>query len=648
MAISAEQLNIILNARDKEFTKAMERNQKRVERFAKQSQKNLSATGAAFSQIGKKLAPVLAALSARAAVDAISDVVEKLDDIGKTADRIGITTSALQELRVVAESAGVSQAALDTSIEKLGRGLAEASMGIGTAKVALEQLNLSADDLMDLGLEDAMGKIADEINKVPSPMERTALAMQLFGRSGAPMLNLLREGSDGMSQMRKDARELGVVIDEDLVRNAEDAQTKLDLMSRVISAQLSSALVELAPLLVGAATAVAGFVTNAVTAIEAIQQFIKPTGDLEIATDNLVAAMADEIRQSQRLEMALGRSTNISVTAARQKLSEAQARHENARAAIAEQRAIALNSDQYSNLLNTIEVYEDALRSISSAPDTLLKPSQIQAYEDAEANLVALRLEQQAMLDANQEMSEQFLLTQQNIERLEEALENAKDGVVSFGDDIVTPIDRTDRLGESASRASLSTQDLIDRLAAAGPELSGLGVTADQMSGIMETVEGSMESAFMSMVDGTESAKDAFKSMAAQIIKELYRVLVVQRLVSAITGAFGGGVGGAPTTSPIRPAASGRPVTAGEPYVTGEHGRELFVPKVNGRILSAAQTNNMGNGGGENVTVNQYNTFGSGVSRAEVNAMLPKMVEATKAAVADAKLRGGSYGRSFA
>jgi hypothetical protein len=45
MAISAEQLNIILSARDKEFTKAMERSQRRVEMFAKKSQKSMSTTG---------------------------------------------------------------------------------------------------------------------------------------------------------------------------------------------------------------------------------------------------------------------------------------------------------------------------------------------------------------------------------------------------------------------------------------------------------------------------------------------------------------------------------------------------------------------------------------------------------------------------
>ena len=653
MAINAEQLNIILSARDKEFTKAMERSQRRVEMFAKKSQKNLSATSASFAKLGKAVGPLMAALSARAAIGALSNTISKLDDIGKTADRIGITTDALQELRTVAESAGVSQSALDTSIEKLGKGISEASMGIGTAKVALEQLNLSADDLMKLGLEDAMGKIADEINKVPSPMERTALAMQLFGRSGAPMLNLLREGSDGMQQMRSDARELGIVIDEDLIRGSEEAQTKLDLMSRVISAQLSSALIELAPILVGAATAFAGFVTNIVAAIEAVQEFLDPTTDLEIATDNLVKAMADEIKQSQQLDIALGRSAAVSVEAAKTKLEEAKARHKNAKAALEEQRAIALGSQSYQSVLERIDLAQDAKRSISVAPDTLISPSKKQAYNEAEARLVSLLAEQSRLLAADQEMTDQFARTENNIKDLEDALANAKGGMVSFGESVAVPIEASDRLSGSVSSIKAETQGLLDNLAQASPALQALGFDADQVSSVMQTVEGSMENAFMSMIDGTASASDAFKSMATEIIKELYRVLVVQKIVGAISGAITGGGGGGLSSgvSPIpipRPAASGRSVSAGDAYMTGEHGRELFVPKVDGRVISAAQTNNMQRGGGDGgVTVIQNNTFGNGVNRAEINAMLPKIVEASKAAVLDAKRQGGSYGKAF-
>jgi hypothetical protein len=159
-----------------------------------------------------------------------------------------------------------------------------------------------------------------------------------------------------------------------------------------------------------------------------------------------------------------------------------------------------------------------------------------------------------------------------------------------------------------------------------------------------------MEDAFMSIADGTASAKDAFRSMAADVIRQLYRVLVVQRMVGQLataTSAGSGIMGFIGSSLGITGAASGRSVNAGQPYMTGEHGRELFVPQSNGRVLSAAQTNNLGSNDG-GITVIQNNTFQSGVTRSEVSALLPRMVEASKAAVLDAKRQGGSYGKGFA
>jgi len=200
---------------------------------------------------------------------------------------------------------------------------------------------------------------------------------------------------------------------------------------------------------------------------------------------------------------------------------------------------------------------------------------------------------------------------------------------------------------EEAISAKDAYEDMLEKMLEASPALKALGFDVEGLGSVMSSVENSMESAFMSMIDGTSSASDAFKSMASSIIKELYRVLVVKKITGFITGAIGGLAGGGASVGGGG-KASGGPVKAGQSYMTGEHGRELFVPQVNGRVLSAAQTNNAAAGGGGGVTVIQNNTFGSGVSRAEVNAMLPKMVEATKSAVVDAKLRGGSYGRSFA
>ena len=643
MAMNAEQLNIILAARDKEFTKAMDRSERRVASFARKSQKNLSATSASFAALGRAVGPLVAALSARALVGALQNVVTTLDDIGKTADRIGVTTDQLQELRAVAESAGVEQSVLDNSIEKLGKNLAEASIGIGTAKVALEQLNLSADNLIGLGLDGAMDKIADAVNKVESPMERTALATQLFGRSGAPLLNLLREGSEGMAQMRQQARDLGIVINEALVREAEEAQTQLDLMSRVINANLSSALISLAPLLVSTAQGIA-----------AISTAIKNFGFQGASAGGMPLLDADGLRdladQYKGLEQELARVgvAQSNLAANTEKFgAESVAAQTYATELKSAEEALAQAVEKRQRQQAAETAFTTSVANIQSeiAANTELAKVQTMTAEAAERYRIA---EQRGAYEKNllnnaaiqqgidlNDLSEETILLVNDL--------GAKwEGAAMSASKILNPVKAAKKATkEVAETADQMVQSLID----ASPVFTRMGVNVQELSSIGDSVTRSLETAFMNM---SGSVEDNVKAMASSVIKELFRILVVQRLVSGITGALGLS---APTTSlrPVmRPMASGGPVTAGQQYMTGEHGRELFVPKVNGRVLSAAQTNNATSGpSGESVTVIQNNTFGSGVTRAEVSSLLPRMVEATKQAVLDEKLRGGSYGRGF-
>ena len=92
--------------------------------------------------------------------------------------------------------------------------------------------------------------------------------------------------------------------------------------------------------------------------------------------------------------------------------------------------------------------------------------------------------------------------------------------------------------------------------------------------------------------------------------------------------------------------AIGGPVQRGNPYVVGERGPELFVPSRTGSIVP----NDKMTGGGQ-VVVNQTINVSTGVQqtvRTEIKSLMPQIAESAKAAVADAKRRGGSYGRAFA
>ena len=77
----------------------------------------------------------------------------------------------------------------------------------------------------------------------------------------------------------------------------------------------------------------------------------------------------------------------------------------------------------------------------------------------------------------------------------------------------------------------------------------------------------------MSMVDGTKSVKDAFRQMAIDIIAQLYRVLVVQRIVGSFDAAAGTGtgiVGGIMKLAGGFFRANGGPVSGNKPYIVGE------------------------------------------------------------------------------
>ncbi len=143
------------------------------------------------------------------------------DNVAKTADKLGIGLGALQELRYAAERSGVATATFDGALEKMTKNIGLAMEGTGAQKDALDALGLSAADLANKMPEDALGAIADKLQGVGTQAEKAAIANDLFGRSGIGLLNMLKDGSKGLTQLREDARRTGYVLSDQAARDAE-------------------------------------------------------------------------------------------------------------------------------------------------------------------------------------------------------------------------------------------------------------------------------------------------------------------------------------------------------------------------------------------------------------------------------------------
>lgn len=171
--------------------------------------------------------------------------------------------------------------------------------------------------------------------------------------------------------------------------------------------------------------------------------------------------------------------------------------------------------------------------------------------------------------------------------------------------------------------------------------VNAIGLSADQMDDLAKGMASAFGNSFKGIIKGTESVADAFRSMALSIIDQLLQVLVVQQLVSGISTGLQSAF---PKLFP-KQAAIGGSVQRGQPVLVGERGAEMFVPSSSGSIIPNKELS-----GGSGVTVNQTINVTTGVQqtvRSEIINMLPQISQATQAAVADSRLRGGSFSKAF-
>lgn len=214
--------------------------------FGKAS-KGLSSIGTAAAQTAIKVAKIgvafaTAGTAAAAALTKMS--MESIDNLAKTADKIGATTEALSGLRHAAELTGVSSNTLDMAMQRLTRRVSEAAEGTGEAKGALIELGINAAALEKLPLDVQMNVIADAMQGVGSQADRVRIAMKLFDSEGVSLVNTLAGGSESLKAMAAEAEHLGITIsrvDAAQIEQANDAVTRAQGVFTGLGNQLATA-----------------------------------------------------------------------------------------------------------------------------------------------------------------------------------------------------------------------------------------------------------------------------------------------------------------------------------------------------------------------------------------------------------------------
>ena len=181
-----------------------------------------------------------------------------------------------------------------------------------------------------------------------------------------------------------------------------------------------------------------------------------------------------------------------------------------------------------------------------------------------------------------------------------------------------------------------------------------------QQVAIADSVSGAFGNFFMQLVDGTTSAKDAFRAMAADIIQQLYRILVVEQLVNSIKGAVTGAFAPASAAGtegyqapPKRPTKifgkyEGGGYTGSGPRSGGLDGKGGFMAMLHPRETVVDHAKGQGAGGDVNIVQNfSFSANGDDSVRKIIAQAAPQIAKMTQQQIVDSRRRGGAMKAAF-
>ena len=227
---------------------------KQLRLFNRSLKKTVDSAADAAVKIAGPFAGIAASLG-MGVKEAVTGFAAAGDAVDKMAARVGLSAETLQEWSFAAKHAGASPQALEDGLKDLSKHMAEIASGSDTTSSAATLFKA-----LGIAVKDAGGKIrpvaevfedfADAIKRNEDPALRTRMAMAALGEGGRSLIPMMSAGSEGLREMSKQARDLGLVMSSEDVAAAANLTDHLDDMRAVFGSIGTTIGAKLAPVVV--------------------------------------------------------------------------------------------------------------------------------------------------------------------------------------------------------------------------------------------------------------------------------------------------------------------------------------------------------------------------------------------------------------
>jgi len=585
-----------------------------------------------------KAAPLIAAGTAIATVFGVmaKSAIDEMDALYKMSQAAGVSMESLSGLNYAANLSGLSTEELGKNIGRLSKNLNEAASGTGDALEAFKRLKIDPTQFKES--DEALLALADKFAGMKDGVNKTALAMQIFGRSGMSMIPFLNMGAEGIQNLLDEAKTFNQVVSTETGQAAEQFNDNLERMKRIGDGLIKAMAEKWLP-------TINTFTNNLLEAYKKTGSFLDSTiasafsGAAPKSMNEATEAVVRHLKKVRELEevyktapdwMKSDVKNTLDLAKARLEVAENQARSfvkavelppvvvtgddeplpkpkpdkfknmfDQAKLLASEyerERQHSLDmlkiKEQMNGLTENEKRVQEAVNEVLNATSQKLKEiadkREAAAGRDAPAYVLA---EYDKQAEAIQKLSEEYV----NLARVQQQESIAAQRTFSYGWNTAFK-----QYAEDAENYATIGRDMFS------------------------SITGAMSNAIDQFV---ESGKFSFKDFTASVIKDLIKIqLQAQatalfskglKLVMGAIGAASGGIGGATTIGAgsleggegalsfavDMTRANGGTVSADSSYLVGERGPEIFMPSRSGTVIP---NNNLGGMGGVTNITNNY------------------------------------------
>ena len=568
----------------------------------------------AFSGVAKSLGPLAAVLGGGLFANFIKGSIEAQAALDDLSESTSLSVEFLSQLKQLTQVTGADLDGVAAAAGKFARSIGEALGGDKGAQQAFRDVGISVDDLRTKGIDELFTTFAKAIAEAEDPTLAIGTAVKLAGREAANQIPTFRDlATIGLEQAN---------VSTEQAAKAEQLLNSMRRLQRVTT-DLGN---ELATLLVPRLADIAEELTNAVAAgnsfvgvLKAIgqvvglgstqtEQFVRDTNRL-LELQRKLGELESTARPGQRDVYVQLRIDTLreEITLLDQTL-QAQRKVREQQDSAASRPAVRINRPVANELPKVRAAASNAIREVE---DYTARINQVVAGAINDSAVVKTR----ELQDAIRALDELFLDGRVPIDIYASALEK----LTGKAEDAKAPVDE---LAGLLARTTDAVQENANRLTSLADNAFFDGkITERQRDQLLELVNGYQKAGDAAKESGNaardlglifvSSAEDAiakwegfgkfFKGLEQDLLRFGTRKLLTEPLINAASGLFGKAGGGDILGSLLKFVgfrASGGPVLAGAPYIVGERGPELVVPRQSGTVMPT------GSYGGVTVNIN--------------------------------------------